>query len=282
MRSITVLAVALAAALAVASGKTEAVSAFTSSSGSLVNGDFDTGDLTGWTSFTTVNGLALMTVTPFDTNGDGIATFSAQFSVGQSAFEGSDVQRGGGIFQAVSLGSGELSISADIASEFTFPFCNSDAGTVSLLVDGVEVDAHNFGEICGPSIKYSSLNANVLLSTAGMHEIRFLVTRAATLSGVLNFLDDVVLSGPATENAEELLQDLLDLVDSQELGSGTSLHDKLVQALTQLRHGDVVGTCDTLNAFLNSVRAQSGKSLTVEQAAQLTSDALRIEGVIGC
>ena len=71
-------------------------------------------------------------------------------------------------------------------------------------------------------------------------------------------------------------------MDSQKLGTGTSLHDKLVRALTLLRQGNVAGTCDTLNSFLASVRAQTGKSLTPAQAAALTADALRIENVIGC
>jgi probable HAF family extracellular repeat protein len=84
------------------------------------------------------------------------------------------------------------------------------------------------------------------------------------------------------KGGQEQLQDLLHFVDSQKLGNGTSLHDKLVRALTLLPQGDVAGTCDTLNSFLASVRAQIGKSLPPAQAAALAANALQIENVIGC
>ena len=84
------------------------------------------------------------------------------------------------------------------------------------------------------------------------------------------------------KGAQEQLQDLRHLVESEKLGAGTSLRDKLVRALALLGQGDVDGTCDTLDAFLNSVRAQAGKSLTSTQAATLTADTLRIESVIDC
>lgn len=84
------------------------------------------------------------------------------------------------------------------------------------------------------------------------------------------------------KGAHEQLLDLLDFVDSGSLGLGTSLHDKLVRGLQLLAAGDVANACGTLNAFVNNVRAQTGKSLTPAQTAELTTDALRIENVIGC
>ena len=173
--------------------------------GPLVNGDFETGDLSGWTTFTTDNGtLGNPSVIPFDTDNDGIATFSAQFNVGQVTFEGFDMQRGGGLFQEVNLTAGNLTISADIASDHPFAFCNSDGGTFQLLVDDAVVDSHDFGEMCGPVTKYSTLVASLPINTAGIHEIRFLITRGGLRSGVTNYLDDVLLSGSATKIVIEI------------------------------------------------------------------------------
>lgn len=77
---------------------------------SLVNGDFETGDLSGWTVFTTGNGTvggpAYPKVVPFDTDNDGTASNSAQFLVGQVIFD-PDEPEGGGIYQVVSLAAGE-------------------------------------------------------------------------------------------------------------------------------------------------------------------------------
>jgi len=46
------------------------------------NGNFETGDFTDWTQFTTPNGILNPAVVLFDTNGDSTATNSAQFRVG--------------------------------------------------------------------------------------------------------------------------------------------------------------------------------------------------------
>jgi uncharacterized delta-60 repeat protein len=84
------------------------------------------------------------------------------------------------------------------------------------------------------------------------------------------------------KGAQDQLEDLLRLVDAQQLGRGTSLHDKLIDTLAALGSRETRDACNILNAFLASVNAQVGKSLTTEQAARLNDDVLRIENVIGC
>jgi FIMAH domain len=256
---------------------------FTDGSGPLLNGDFETGDLSNWTTFTTTNGLMSAGVVPFDTDNDGTATYAAQFVVGQATFEGFDVQRGGGIYQGIDLVDGDLSISADIASEFAFPFCNLDGATIQLLVDGLVADTHNFGEICGPVTEYASLNASLSIGSVGTHEIRFLITRGFRLSGVTNYLDDIVLSGSATKGALELVADLITLVESYQLdGPGTSLKYQLVTVQRMLVNDMPQQACKILDSFLNQVEAQTGNGLTIEQAMELTTDAQRIMTVLGC
>lgn len=68
----------------------------------------------------------------------------------------------------------------------------------------------------------------------------------------------------------------------QGVGSGTSLADKVATAQSQLAAGDTAGSCATLADFLNLVRAQTGKKIPADTAAQLTADATRIRGVLGC
>jgi hypothetical protein len=50
------------------------------------------------------------------------------------------------------------------------------------------------------------------------------------------------------------------------VGPGTSLADKVADVQTALGEGDLAMACAGLRAFADQVRAQSGKSLTSEQA----------------
>ena len=77
----------------------------------IVNGDFQTGDLSGWTLFTdpfgTLGPAGAQAVVPFDTNGDTFATFSARFQVGR--IPNSPLQppaHGGGMFQTITTDAG--------------------------------------------------------------------------------------------------------------------------------------------------------------------------------
>ena len=206
MRRLMVLAASVAVVLfGVGAGlQTRAASitrgALTTEPGPLANGDSESGSFAAWSPFVTANGQMRMAVVSFDTDGDGAATFSAQFVVGQEAVEGRpQVQRGGGVFQEVTVGRGDLNVTADIASSNTYGFCNGDAGTAHVLIDGVVADEHQFGDICGPSAKSSSLAASLALTSAGRHEIRLLLTRGALPTDVVrNYVDDVILAGGAT------------------------------------------------------------------------------------
>lgn len=275
------LAVAIAAAALLAAGvgafHVESAAAATVN---VVNGDFETGDFNGWTLFSTENGVVLPTVAPFDLDGDGVSTSSAQLTVGQSVFEGFDVQRGGGIVQQVAFGEGILAISAEVASHFPFSFCNGDGGTVQLLVDDAVVAAHSFGEICGPITLHERLAASVSV-TAGVHEIRVLAMRAGTLSGVTNVIDDIVVVGPAVEPPS--VSDLIEMVDGFGLSTlGKSLTLRLVAMERMLTNGGVRDACLALNGFMNEVAAQSGRGLSEQQAAELTTLAGEVGAALGC
>ena len=178
----------------------------------LINGDFETEDMTGWTTFTTTNGTlgpGYPRVVLFDTNGDGTATYSAQFSVGQEKNENL-TKRGAGIYQNVHLAEGEYQITTDIAVGFGTPEVGSatQGGLFELLVDGVVVASHNFGYVDAGTAR-TSLLASVPIYTTGAYEIRIRITRPGNPPPELNqYIDNVLLSGgevptdPATSDSK--------------------------------------------------------------------------------
>ena len=173
----------------------------------LINGGFESGDLTGWTPFTTTNGTlgsGYPRVVLFDTNNDGTATYSAQFSVGQASSVNLTAS-GGGIVQNVHLAQGEYQLSADIAVAFGIPNAGiaTEGGLFELLVDGNVVASHNFGYVYVDTTEHSLL-ASVPIHTTGDHEIRIRITRPGMPAPELNqYIDNAVLSGDAISTEPE-------------------------------------------------------------------------------
>jgi hypothetical protein len=175
-----------------------------SANAGLINGGFETGDLSGWTRFTTANGeLGLSDVAPFDVDGDGRELASARFRVATAVY--SPVPEGGGIFQGVMLGAGSLAISADIASFAPPGLSNNGAGGLfELLFDAIVVDSHDFGFILAGDTERDQLSASLSVA-AGLHEVRLQMKRpfAQNFTTPLQFVDDVSLSGEAVEAIPE-------------------------------------------------------------------------------
>jgi hypothetical protein len=186
--------------LACAAGIAVLLASGTEATAGLINGDFGTGDLTGWTAFTTPNGTlgaGFPQVVQFDTLGTGTPVNSAEFLVGEITFDGT--QQGGGLFQNVHLGSGNLNISVAIAA-LGQRSGNAQAGVFSILFDGVPVATHTFGSIgAGQALRFE-LTASLPSVTGGDHQIAIEMTRRfITLPGVTpeQFFTDVTLSGSA-------------------------------------------------------------------------------------
>ena len=66
------------------------------------------------------------------------------------------------------------------------------------------------------------------------------------------------------------------------VGPGSSLADKVRQIRADVTAGNSSGACGLLNAFVNEVNAQTGKSISSSQASSLIAAAANIEAVIGC
>jgi hypothetical protein len=171
----------------------------------LVNGNFETGDFAGWVLFNTPNGsLGGAQVIQFDTAGTGAPSFSAQFEVGLRN-PGYEPQQGGGIFQYVTLGTGQLTINVNIAAQ-NIGAVNIDGGTFKLLLDGTLVDSYAFGEIgiAGPfgslpETNYSTLSYSGAVE-AGTHQIAIEMLRDwlnREADTPYQYLDNVVLGGTA-------------------------------------------------------------------------------------
>ena len=160
----------------------------------ITNGDFETGDLSGWTAYTEANGVISESVTLFDINGDSTLSLSAGFNVGQVNYtEG--VYTGGGISQSFASSAGLYNFSLDIAALGGNVYDNVSGGLFSLLVDNVVVDSFDFGFIDANIVERSSLFASLNLSS-GLHTLSILMQRPfLTNSGTPNqFLDNIEVS----------------------------------------------------------------------------------------
>jgi hypothetical protein len=175
-----------------------AFAAGVSSQAQLVNGDFQTGDFTGWTFFTTSQGgLGQPAVVLFDTADIGTSSYSARFEVGQTNGTVTGTKYGGGIFQNVTLGAGQLNISLDIAAES--PGVNGDGGTFELVLDGSVVATHSLASMAPNQPQWSTLAYSGSV-TAGVHDIEIELLRGSFLQigeTPYQYLDNIQLSGTA-------------------------------------------------------------------------------------
>ena len=171
----------------------------------LTNGDFETGDLTGWTPFVTSNGsngAGLPDVVSFNTTGSG-ASLAAHFNVGEVNF--TMLPEGGGLSQTFILGApGVYSYFANIGSQDDANGINinSDAGTYSILIDGTTLASDSLGGFATVNqIILATLSGTVSLS-AGPHTIEVLITRDFTSLGAETpdeYVDNISLSSTAPE-----------------------------------------------------------------------------------
>ena len=95
-------------------------------------------------------------------------------------------------------------------------------------------------------------------------------------------LDVYAVSFPAPDAAEDQIDDLIGLIRSFNLPSGTanSLITKLQSVLTAIDAGDTATACSYLASFINECAAQSGKKLTAAQATQLIASANSIQSAV--
>ncbi len=142
----------------------------------LVNGDFETGDFSGWTTYTNAGGVI---GTPAVVSADvvqGTTSLAARLRAGEVTVDNS-VTLGGGLSQTFSVGSNGLFLfQADVMAEGTPQYANADGGSFALFVDNVSVASFAAGEIAPSQLIRNTLSYTGLLST-GSHTLRLETTR---------------------------------------------------------------------------------------------------------
>ena len=143
----------------------------------MLNGGFESRDLTNWTVTTTLDETTapgLPAVTTFDVTGRR-RTNAAEFEVASTAqfpFLGG----GGGLTQTFSTAGGTLKLSGDVAAYAKFG-ANSDGGAFILFLDDGFVAQLDSGAIADGQIVRNHLTATSLDLTPGSHLFGVLITR---------------------------------------------------------------------------------------------------------
>lgn len=164
----------------------------------LVNGDFETGDFTGWTPYAINSDAGTPIVDLFDTNHSGIPSQCATFHAGNT--QGNFSQGGGGLFQNFFAPlQGNLTLGLDAASYNPYLGPNGAGGEITVFLDQVAVASTNFGSIIGYETKYAHLTATIPLVAAGTHELRIQVTKGGMVVWYTpyQYVDNITIEGTA-------------------------------------------------------------------------------------
>lgn len=161
----------------------------------LVNGDFETGDLTGWTIALTENGANFQDdITSFDTNQDGTDSNAANFRVGRVA---RGVDGGISFSQTFSVTTaGIYDFGVDVAGAGVAG-ANSDGGTFALFVAGSALDSFASGFVGSGETKSATLSGSLDLGV-GDYVFDIVITRRffGAASFAQQFVDDAFITGP--------------------------------------------------------------------------------------
>lgn len=131
----------------------------------LVNGDFATGDLTGWTALPDPGGAPGVL---------GVSSYSGGGGAEEESLISGAVFNGGSLVQSVDLAAGHLVIAANVASvidEISFPsFVGGPSSTFELLLNGSVVDTVTI-ESTNFTLQQDELLFVTELTSAGSYEV---------------------------------------------------------------------------------------------------------------
>ncbi|MEO0944129.1 MAG: VPLPA-CTERM sorting domain-containing protein [Pseudomonadota bacterium] len=172
--------------------------AFGASAATITNGDFETGDLSGWTVGTTSNGeTGVSGVSIFDTGGFG-ASDAASFRVGQIDFD-RRVNEGITLSQTISiLSEGVYSFAAEVAA-LGGSSRNSSGGVFELLVDDTLLDIFDTESLLAGDVERDTLVGEIFLGT-GPVDLTIRITRPflQTANTPTQYVDNVTVSNLST------------------------------------------------------------------------------------
>jgi hypothetical protein len=146
-----------------------------------VNGDFASGDFTGWTITPTPNGVTrVQEVEVFELMGPtNPAVNAAKFCVGQAV--SSSLQEGIEMTQPMNLTAGvPYDFGFNWAAIRTTGASNAQGGVFSLIVDGVALVTQSAGSTSGTIWHYGRIDSQFTPSTTGVHIVGVRITRPYT------------------------------------------------------------------------------------------------------
>lgn len=150
----------------------------------IYNGDFETGTLSGWTTFITPDGdlgPGLPVATQFDVTGNGTPSYAAEFQAGLLNLAPPGTAGGGGIYQSFTVGAGQYVIGADFAAENIDSVANFTAGVATVSIDSTTIETLDFRQLIGGDIEPGQIERSSFQTTmnlsAGTHQISIEFTR---------------------------------------------------------------------------------------------------------
>jgi hypothetical protein len=163
-----------------------------------VNGDFSSGDLSGWTITTTPNGrTAVQTVEEFDIDGPGPLepSLAGKFSVGSITFVFNQ-QDGINLVQELQLTGGvEYRFSFDWAAFHTGTSPNAEGGVFSLIVNDALLETQAAGDTGPGEPRYGSITALFTPPATGPYTVGARITRPYNVPGGLSqYVDNFVVT----------------------------------------------------------------------------------------
>ena len=172
--------------------------------------------------------------------------------------------------------SSAAALNAGSTQPVTWSVANTDiapVGTTAVKISLSTDGGHTYPHVLAASTPNDG-SQNVVLPNVSTLKARIKV------EAIGNVFFDVSAVDFQIRDAAEQLALLVEFAKGQ--GPGKSLTQIAASAQRQLAAGDLAEACDTLQSFLNHVRAQTGKSLTPAQAAELTLRATTIRTALGC
>jgi hypothetical protein len=187
------VAVSASAGLAIAAG---------ASGQSFVNGNFETGDLSGWTVTPTANGHTnIQVVEPFDIDGPGplSTSMTAHFQVGQVVFASGD-QEGIELTQMLTLTAGvQYQLSINWAATNLNPTNNVEGGVFTLFAGTSDLMTQAAGALSSSTPMYGVLASPFTPASTGSYSVGVRITRPFTApTNVQQWIDNASIAGGTT------------------------------------------------------------------------------------
>ncbi len=173
------------------------------------NGDFETGDFTGWNVVLTENGATnTQDVVPFDIDGEGTLpeSFAPKFEVGLANYQ-PNAQEGIMLFQSVQVTAGTAYI-LDLDWAITSTGGNADLGHFEIFINDEDLISDGVGFSWGGGSFYGHLSTAWAANDSGSVDIGVRITRGYTISDSLDiyqYVDNFSITAVPTPGGLALL-----------------------------------------------------------------------------